>query len=566
MDFQKMTGQLKALWKRWTLVQKLIVGGIFAGAIIAVVALLSVSSTPGYVPVIDAPITSEDALSAIIARINEEGVKVHVDSNGVVMVMDEKTAKKMRGILIREDLVPKGVDPWALFDRDRWTITDWERNVNLRRAITASVTEHIKALDDVDNANVTITQPERTLFTADQNPVTASVVITPKINSDITSNRKKIEGIQKLIKFAVEGLKDENIVITDQNGVVLNDFEGMKDFDRLARIEKEIKIVRDVEAKYRADILRALQNNFSADRVRDLNLKIDMDMSEITSEKNKITPIALKERTPGLAYDDSQFAPSLTVSETTSKTAWEGTGFNPEGPAGVEGQTPPAYKDMSNLYGKVTQETRTHNEEFNKEITSEIRSPTIDRITVSVNIDGVWKNKIDEKGNIALTVDGRAEREYIPLSPEDLAKAQALVEGAIGYSASRGDSVRVQNIAIDRTAQFAEEDEALRRKRQVQITIIASLAGLALLLIGFVVFQIVARAREQARRRREEELARQHQLMREAAILEAEKEGEAISMSVEDQARMELAEKAVALAREHPKDVSQLIRTWLIEE
>ena len=185
---------------------------------------------------------------------------------------------------------------------------------------------------------------------------------------------------------------------------------------------------------------------------------------------------------------------------------------------------------------------------------------------MSVNIDGTWSRKVDEKGRLLFTPDGKVERDYTPLSPEDMARATALVEGAIGYSAARGDNVQVQNIAIDRSDQFAKEDAELARERQIQITIIASLIGIAVLLVGFVIFQIVARAREQARRRREEELARQHQLMRESALLEAEKEGETISMSVEDQARMELAEKAIALAREHPQDVSQLIRTWLMEE
>jgi hypothetical protein len=48
-----------------------------------------------------------------------------------------------------------------------------------------------------------------------------------------------------------------------------------------------------------------------------------------------------RQRTPGLGYDNSS-------------TSWHGSGYNPEGPAGVEGQTPPAYKDMSNLVGQVS--------------------------------------------------------------------------------------------------------------------------------------------------------------------------------------------------------------------
>jgi flagellar M-ring protein FliF len=563
---KKLAEQFKTLWGRWTLIQKLILGGIVAAAITAIVLMVAVSSAPGMIPVIDTPIVNEEQRAAIVTRINAEGVKTQVSASGVVYVEDEATARRVRAILIREDLVPRGTDPWALFDRDRWTITDFERNVNLRRAITTMVTDHIRSLSEIDDANVVIEMPERTLFVSDQNPVTASVIITPKPGSDITTDRKKIEGIQKLLMFAVEGLKPENTVITDQNGIVLNDFAGMAEIDRLARIEKEIKIVRDTEAKYRADILRALQVNFSSDRVRDLNIKIDMDMSKKSVESQKITPIILKERTPGLSYDDSEWERSLTLSETTSTTTWKGTGFNPEGPAGVEGQTPPAYRDMSNLYGEVTQETRTHNEEFNREAVTEERSPKIDRISVSVNIDGTWERKRDENGKAVYLPDGRVEREYKPVSPEELSKTQALIEGAIGFNAARGDIVRVQNIQIDRSAQFAAEDAALLKQRQTQITIIASLIGLALLMIGFVLFQVILRAREAARRRREEELSRQHQLMREEALLRAESEGQEVVMSVEDQARMELQEKAVNLAKEHPADVAQLIRTWIMED
>jgi flagellar M-ring protein FliF len=482
------------------------------------------------------------------------------------MVEDAKTAQRMRAILIREDMIPAGTDPWAIFDRDRWTITDFERNVNLRRSITQMVTDHIKSLDDVDDANVTVVMPERELFAADQNPVTASVIITPKPMSDISQNRKKIEGIQKILKFAVEGLKDENIVIADQNGIVLNDFAGMAEFDRLAVIERETKLVQTLETKYRAAVLNSLQHTFTNDRVRDLNIKIAMDMSKKAVSTEEFYPITIKPRTPGLAYDDSETVRSITRSESSSSTAWKGTGFNPEGPAGVEGQTPPAFRDMSNLYGEVEQRTLTHNEEVNSRHIEEEKSPGIDRVTVSVNIDGIWKLKYDEKKNPVVLEDGSLEREYTPVSPEDLRAAQALIQDAIGFSAARGDSVTVQNIRFDRTRQVADEDAAYFRQKQMQTTILVLLSGVALLLIGFIAFRVITRELERRRRAREEELARQHQEMRERAFAEAEGQGVEVSMSVEERKRMELQENAINMAKEHPGDVAQLIRTWLLEE
>jgi flagellar M-ring protein FliF len=489
-----------------------------------------------------------------------------VSSTGVIMVSDDKTAKKMRSILIREDLVPSGTDPWALFDRERWTITDFERNVNLRRSITQMVTDHIKALDDVDDANVTIVMPETQLFQADQKPVTASVILMPRPGSDITTNRKKIEGVQKILKFAVEGLTDDNIVITDQNGIILNDFAGMKDLDRLEISKREQRLIASLEAQYRASVLRALQQIYTPDRVRDLNLKIDMDMSKKNIQTEEFFPVTLKPDNPNTPYDDSQIVPSVTRSKSTSTTKWEGTGFNPQGPAGVEGQTPPALKDMSNLYGKVEQQTLTQNEEINKRNTQEDKSPSIDRVTVSVNIDGRWKIKYNAKGQPEIGPDNSIQREYIPIPDDELKKAQALVQDAIGFNKNRGDSVTVQNIQFDRTKQFSDEDSTFLRQRQFQTSLMYFLAGLAVLLIAFIIFRLVSRELERRRRLREEELSRQHQMMRESALRQAEEEGVEVSMSVEERKRMELQESAINMAKEHPEDVAQLIRTWLLEE
>jgi flagellar M-ring protein FliF len=564
--FKKIIGQITSLWGKWSLVQKIILLGIVVVAIGGVAGLAMVSSAPTMVPVIDAPIRDEDVRDQIITRINEEGIKTSVSATGVIMVPDEKTARRIRALLIREDLIPSGTDPWAIFDRERWTLTDFERNVNLQRSITQMITDHIKALDEVDDVNVTVVMPKKELFTSEQNPVSASVILIPKPGGDLLENRKKIEGIQKLLKFALEGLKDENIVITDQNGLQLNDFAGLAEWDRLTRIEREQKIVQLQEAKYRAMVLSSLQQTYTSDRVRDLNIKIDMDMSQKSVNTLEFFPITIQPDNPDTPYDDSRLVESITRSKSTSDTSWKGTGFTPEGPAGVEGQTAPAYRDMSNLYGEVTQHTLTQNQEINDRKIQEERSPGIDRMTVSVNIDGEWKWKYDDKGKPVVLANGSIDREYVPIPPEDLRATQALVQNAIGYQSSWGDTVTVQNIRFDRTRQFAEEDAAYFRQKQIQMTILIFLSGLAILLVSFIVFRMISREMERRRRLREEELSRQHQMMRESALREAEEEGVEVSMSVEERKRMDLQENAINMAKEHPADVAQLIRTWLLEE
>jgi flagellar M-ring protein FliF len=564
--FKKLAGQVKALWAKWSLVQKLILGGIVLVAIVAVVLLLRVSAAPTMVRIFGTPIKDDAQLRAITNKLDTENIPYQIDAANYLLVKDEKTATRAKSILMSEDLIPKGTDPWAIFDMEKWTITDFERNVNLQRAITQAVTNHIEALDDVDKANVTLVMPEKELFTADQKPVSASVILFPKVGSDIATNRKKIEGVQKILKFAIAGLTDENIVITDQNGIILNDFANMADFDRLERTKQEQKLIRDLEGQYRALVLKALQQIYTQDRVRDLNLKIDMDMSKKNVKAEEFYPVQLKADNPNTPYDESEYAPSVTRSSTTSTTTWEGTGFNPEGPAGSEGQTAPAYKDLQNSVGKMTQTSQTKNEEINKRAIDQEVSPSIQRVTVSVNIDGVWRWKYDEKGRAKMRPEGGIDREYVPIPADELKQATALVQGAIGFDKARGDTVTVQNISYDRSAQFKTEDQSYFRQQQLNQIILYSLIGVLVLMVAFLVYRMVSRQLERRRRIAEEKRALEQQMLRENAIRQAEEQNIEVSMSVEERKRLELQEHAINMAKEHPEDVAQLIRTWIREE
>ena len=565
-SLQRLIERVKTMWAQWKLPQKLTFFGIIGVTVLGVVLLLVFSASPTQVALLSQPISDPQQLTDITVRLDQEGVPYTVTANNVVMVLDRNTAQRMRAILTREDLIPSGTDPWELFDIERWTLTDFERNVNLRRSITRQLEQHIRALDDIDSASVTIVIPEERLFADQQNPVTASVIITPKPRSDIRENRSKIEGIEKLIQFAVEGLTPENITITDPSGVTLNNFENFKEFDRLELTRRELEIIRGQEKKYSEAIVSALSEIYGRGRVEVVNINVDMDMGKRTEETEEFFPIVTVEDNPRTPFDETEYVLSIPRSIERIGESYEGTGFNPEGPPGMEGQTPPVYRDLEGLVGRWKNDEERINNEVNSRKVYEEKSPAIKRITASVAIDGVWRWNYTDRGEVEIAPDGAIVREYIPLEPEELSAARELVEHAIGYNPDRGDSVSVRHIQFDRTSQFKEEDEQFRRQRQIQIIVLYVLIGIAALLVSFIVFRLISREIERRRRLHEEELARQHQAMREAALRSAEEESAEVEMSVEERARMELEEMAINAAREHPEDVAQLIRTWLTEE
>ena len=563
---QRMLERIRKLWGQWRPVQRLTFLGIVAIVIVAAVLLTVVSAAPSQVAILNQPIADPERLAQIASRLDTEGVDYTITADNRLMVDDRRTAQRMRSILAREELLPDGTDPWALFDIDRFTITEFERNVNLQRSLTNQIEQHITALDDVDAASVALVLPEDELFLEQQDLVTASVIITPKPGSDIVTNRRKIEGIERLIQLGVPGLRIENITITDLTGVQLNDFLNMAGFDRLDQTERELGIITDQEQKYRRAILAALSEIYRADRVQVVNINVEMHMGLRTEETEEFFPVTVTADNPRTPFDETESVLSIRRSSENIGIEQQGTGFNPEGPPGVEGQVPPAYSDLEGIVGTYRQDVTRDNFEINSRRTTEEKSPEIRRVTASVALDGVWRWVYDEDGDITLRPDGGIVREYTPVSDEQLASATELVRHAIGFDEFRGDAVTVQHTQFDRTREFQEEDERLRRRRQMQLIVLYVLIGIAALMVSFIVVRLIQRESERRRRLREEELARQHQAMREAALRSAEEESAEVEMSVEERARMELEEMAINMAREHPEDVAQLIRTWMQEE
>ncbi|MBQ0166651.1 MAG: flagellar M-ring protein FliF [Treponema sp.] len=561
--FKKLLDQTKALWAKWSLVQKIILIGIIVVVIGVIIAVSKISSTPTTYPLFQTAITDENARDDILFRLDQENVEYTLSTTGIISVKDKSTARRLRSLLDQEGLIPDSVPAWDWLGMEQWTTTDFERNINLRNSVVTELQNHLKAQSDISDVNVVISMPEKSTFTADQTPVSASVVITPAPGSDLSINRKKVLAIKKDIRSAVAGLKDENITILDNNGNDLGDFDGMQDFDRISVIEKQQKLIAQLESKYRVEVLSSLQSIFGSDRVRNLNIKIDMDMSEKTIDSTEYKPITIKADNPDTSYDDSELKDSLVLSSETVTKISKGTVYNPEGPAGVEGQNPVVYSDMSNTYTLTEEKGEKVNNVVNSTQTSEIKSPEMGRRTVSVNIDGVWTRNYDDKGNVILGTEGWT---FEPVSDEDLTAAISLVQDAVGYDRSRGDSVTVTRIKIDRTAEHEAADEEFRKKERLQSTIIYICIGIAAVLLAFIVFRFISREVERKRRLKEEAILRQHQMEREKTLWEAEQAGMEVTMSIEERERAELQETAIAMAKEHPEDIAMLIRTWLTEE
>lgn len=567
--FKKILETLKNVLGKLDNKQKIIVGAVAALLVGLLVFAVSSSSEPTLVYLFKKPLSQAD-YAKITKKLQEYGAGFRTKDDRYVLVKDEKTGAQLRMKLAQDNLLPKDIKGWELFDTEKWTTTDFERNVMKRRAIIGAMTRHLRMIEDIESVKLTVSMPEPSLYMQKDEPWKASVTITKKPFSDIykngKGNRKKIEGIIRIVANGIDRLKPEHIVVTDNKGNILSDFSDEDKTDYLARAKEEYKLSEQFRRRLENKLRQQLQRVLTKDRF-DLTVKYELDFDQKKEERKEIIPIVLQKDDPETPYSEYKYTLKAQTSTKDTREEFKGPTYIPEGPAGTENNIPPGLKEKINRFSHYQKNERIENNEYSRKNTTVKKAPyEIKKIAVAAWIDGVWEKVLDKDGNPVVTKGFKIKRNYLPVKKETLRTVQSVIQKAIAYNPGRGDQVVVEHLQFDRRAEFEKEDEEIRRREQIRRTLIAAVAALFLLFIGTLLYRAVQKEIQRRKRIREEELALQQQRMREQALRAAEEEGVEVELSLEEKARMEMQENAINMARERPEEVAQLLRTWLMEE
>ncbi len=562
---KKIWDNTKNIFSKLGQTQKLILIGVVGLVVIGLIFLVSFSSKQTEALLFQSPLEEND-FTRITNKLAEWNAPFKIRDDKYIVVKDEGASAYLRMKLGQSGILPTGIKGWELFDTQSWTTTDFERNITKRRAIIGEITKHIKLLDDVEDVSIQVTMPEPQLYLDNELPYTASVIITPSPYSDILTNKKKIKGVIDLIAFGVDRLQPENVIVTDNHGNILSDFESEDNVTYLSRAKEEWKIKERLRLQMQNEIANKLKGMLGDDKV-DVSTEVEIDFDQKKIEKTEFIPIVKRPDNPETPYDETEVAMNVIRSEKDTSEHFEGLGFVPEGPPGVEPNIPPGYKEATNEGTKYDKKENVKNYEISEQVSHIQSAPyKIKRISVAVWVDGIWKKLFDENGKPLLTEEGGIKRTYIPRTTDEMRNYGEIVKGAIGYDAARKDKVVVKNIQFDRTEEFTLEDAYLKRREQLRKTLLSALIALFAIFIVTLAYRAISKEFARRKRLREEELARQQQLMREAALKSAEAEGVEVELSTEERARLEMQENVMSISREHPEEVAKLIRTWLAEE
>jgi len=562
--FKKITEQIKEIYGKLDRTKRIIIGVVIAVVIVSFVVLFSVSSSePNALLFADLP---ADDFGQMTKKLDEMGFYYQTSGSTSIFVKPQERPLIVTK-LAQENSLPKGIPGFKLFDISNWTETDREIDVKYMRALRGEIQKHVESLKNIDKASVEIAMSEDSLYSDKQTPFTAAVTVHLAPGYDKLS-MKEIKGITHLVSRGVgPRLKPEDVTVTDEFGKIISDFDDEFENEKkeYTIIEFRKKIEEKARVKLLKDIREGLEKIYSTDRIQIIRLNMEFNWDKITEEQTEHTPIILVPDDPKTPYSERKYKDSLIVSKKNTKEQFQGHGWNPQGPAGTEGNTPPGYKASDDQFAKYDKSEDIENNAINKTTRSIARDPyDIIRVSVAIAIDGVQDLPRLPDGDYDL--DPTKKPIQIALTPEDLKKAENIVKKAINYDDGRGDQVAVENIMFDRTNYWNSLREEYRKKEQMKMLLLAALIGVVALFVGFILFRTIQKELERRRRAREEALALEQQRMREAALKAAEEEGIDVELSLEERARLELQQSALQLAKERPDDVAQLLRTWLAEE
>ena len=360
----------------------------------------------------------------------------------------------------------------ALEKSSGFGVSQFMEDVRYQHALEMELARTIASLQPVAGARVNLAEPRQSVFVSDNRTASASVFVQLKPGSNL--EQEQVQAIVNLVASSVPNLAPGQVTVVDQQGRLLSAPNG---HDPYAMDEREYDMVHRMETDYARRIEALLTplvgpGLVHAQVVAQLNMGVTEQAKELYAPNSQIVrseqlseqtagsaasggvPGSLSNEppTPGTVVPPSAAQANAAAGQTAAATNAAAQGAAQAGSAaggaqgataaGAAGAGQPGTQPVGGTVGapgdKTTSRDVTRNYEIDRTLdyTSQ-PAGTVRRLTVAVLI-----------GDRTVTgTDGKVTK--VALSADELARVTALVKDAVGFDATRGDSVSVLNESLD---------------------------------------------------------------------------------------------------------------------
>lgn len=545
--------QLKAVFSKLSLFQKVSIIAATAAVFLSIVVLIIWANKPAY-RTLYANMNQEDA-GLVIQNLKDKKIPYRLKDSGRSVEIPQNMVYEARIELAQEGVPRGGGSGFELFDKATFGMTEFVQNINYQRALQGELSRTITSLREISEARVHLTIPKERLFVTSDTETKAAIVL--KLASGNALNRNTVKSIASLVSGSVKGLKLENVQIVDSSGRLLSEFldeENMPFEMTNTQLEYQKKIEKMLEQKANTILNRTLG---AANAYAQVSTVLDFDKRTYTKE---------------------EFDPNSVL--RSSQTFEENSTEKPKTPSGVPGvesnlaEPNIGSNDTSSEYSKTDERT---NFEIGKTVSSgEKAVGAIKRMTIAVVVNDkrVTKGSGD---NVSVVSE--------PRSAQEIETIKALVASATGLDTNRGDVITVSNVSFD-TSEQVQEMAFVAKEKNTQLILMAVkyLSGiLIVILFYFMVVKPIMKRLEQVRESKEGrltlgtgepgdnyEMVVGDDMKFPKTLEELEKEieselDESVPVDVESVKTKVMLKKIEEAAGEDPELLANLIKAWLRE-
>lgn len=318
-----------------------------------------------------------------------------------------------------------------------------------RRGLEGELARTISSLNNVKGARVHLAIPKSSVFVRDERKPSASILV--ELYAGRSLEPSQVLAIVNLVATSVPELSKSQITVVDQKGNLLSD---MGENSELSMAGKQFDYTRRMEGMLTQRVQNILQPVLGNDRYK-AEVSADVDFSAVESTAESFNPDqpALRSEQSVNEQRSSGSGPQGVPGALSNQPPGPATAPQTAGAAGAaagaiapgqplldaNGQQimdPATGQPMLAPYPADKRVQSTKNFELDRSIShTKQQQGRINRLSVAVVVDDQVKVN-----------PANGETTTVPWTTDQLARFTRLVQDAVGFDASRGDSVSVVNV------------------------------------------------------------------------------------------------------------------------
>lgn len=398
---------------------------------------------------------SERDGGAVIASLQQMNVPYKfAEGGGAVMVPADKV-HETRLRLASQGLPKSGNAGMELMDNQKFGISQFAEQVNYQRGLEGELARSIESIAAVQSARVHLAIPKPTLFVRERQKPTASIVLT--LHPGRAIDEGQVAAIGHLVSSSVPELTPKAISIVDQHGNLLS---GNGSTERMLDAT-QLKYVQTLERSY-ADRVEAIlspilgQGNVKAQVTADVDFSVVEHTDESYKPNQDPTHAAIRSQqisessqqggqavggVPGALTNQPPLAAVAPV--VTQQPNRPGQPGQPAGQAqAAQAQAAQAQQAANALTGQGNAQTGPSSSRRDSTVNYEL-DRTVRHVQQAAG--GVRRLSVAVVVNHRRVLGPNGKITSEPLTAAQLTQIENLTKEAMGFSASRGDSLNVVN-------------------------------------------------------------------------------------------------------------------------